>query len=527
MKAHSLFAAASLSLITATAFAHDKADQLGKVSFPTSCAPKVQALFETGVAMLHSYWFGEARKTFDAVLKEDPNCAMAYWGIALDYLGNSLSGAPSAKNAEAAWQALEKAVALGNQGAKTQRERDFIDSLRAYYRDHDKTPVNVRLANYTRATEQLTQKYPKDFEAWVFHALNLQASAPKNDIKYTNQLKSAEILEKLLTQNPEHPGVVHFLIHAYDYPPLAEKGIAAARRYAKLAPAAPHARHMPSHIYSMVGLWEDSIASNLSALEVRNDYCHAVDFIVYAHLQLAQDEKARAMLEKAREVAATGATGPGSQLGMQTAMSAMPARLVIERGDWKGAAALPVGTPGSPVAESLVRFTRGLGMARSGEVAGARSELAVMQTLRTRLEKSDNTYWADRTEEQMLAVSAWVALAENNKEQAEKLMRAAADNEDNSVKHVAMENRLYPLRELYAELLLELGQAAPALREFEASLKAYPNRYRSIYGIARAADAAGDRRKAAEFYARLTTLAKNADSPRPELAQARAYVAQR
>lgn len=518
---------AALSLAAAASFAHEKADQLGKVTFPTSCSPRVQQNFETGVAMLHSYWFGEARKTFDAVLKDDPNCAMAYWGIALDYLGNSLSSPPSPKNAQAAWEALEKARSIG---AKTQRERDFIDSLAAYYRDHDKTPVNVRLARYTKATEELTQKYPKDFEAWVFHALNLQASAPKNDTQYKNQLKSAEILEKLLTQNPEHPGVVHFLIHAYDYPPLADKGIAAARRYAKLAPAAPHARHMPSHIYSMVGLWEDSISSNLHALEVRRDYYHAYDFIVYAHLQLAQDAKAKEMLDKAREVHATGATGPGSQLGMQTAMSAMPARLALERGDWKAAAALPLGTPGSPVAESLVRFTRGLGMARTGDVAGARSELAAMQTLRTRLEKSDNAYWADRTEEQMLAVSAWVALAENkegNKEQAQKFMRAAADNEDNSVKHVAMENRLYPLRELYAELLLELGQAAPALREFEASLKAYPNRYRSVYGIARAADAAGDRAKAAQFYQRLTTLAKNADSPRPELVQARAYVAQR
>ncbi len=512
---------ATLTLMSGAALAHNGEDQLGKVNFPNSCSLKVQAKFVSGVAMLHSYWFGEARKTFDAVLKDDPNCAMAYWGIALDYLGNSLSGPPQAKNAQAAWEALEKAKSLG---AKTERERDYIDALSTYYRDHDKIPVTTRLLSYTKATEQLTQKYPDDFEAWVFYALNLQASAPKNDVRYTQQRQSAQILETLLTKNPEHPGVVHFLIHAYDYPPLADKGIAAARRYAKLAPAAPHARHMPSHIYSMVGLWEDSIASNLHALDVRKDYYHAMDFIVYAHLQLGQDAKAKAMYERALAVAAAATA---SDLTMNTALSAIPARLALERGDWKGAAALPVTKTTSPMAESLSRFTRGLGMARSGDLAGAKTEVAVMQTLRAQLEKSNNSYWADRTEEQMLSVLAWVALAEGNKDQAEKFMRTAADNEDGSVKHVAMENRLYPLRELYAELLLDMGQAAPALREFEASLKSYPNRYRSIFGIARAADAAGERRKAAEFYAKLTDLAKNADSPRAELARARDYVAQR
>jgi tetratricopeptide (TPR) repeat protein len=520
----SMTVSAALLFACVSVLAHDKADQLGKVSFPTSCSAKVQAQFETGVAMLHSYWFGEARKTFDAVLKDDPNCAMAYWGIALDYLGNSLAAPPSPKAAQAALEALDKGRALG---AKTQRERDYIEAIATYYRDHDKVPVNTRLLAYTKATEQLAQRYPDDFEAWVFHALNLQASASKSDMTYSNQLKSADILEKLLLKNPEHPGVVHFLIHAYDYPPLAEKGIAAARRYAKLAPAAPHARHMPSHIYSMVGLWEESIASNLHALEVRKDYYHAVDFAVYAHLQLAQDAKAKEMLEQAREVAKSGSTGPGSVLGFRTAMAAMPARLLLERGDWKGAAAMPFASVESPVADSLTRFTRGIGLARTGNVAGAKAEVAAMQTLRATLEKTDNSYWADRTDEQMLAVSGWIALAEGNKEQAEKLMRAAADREDASVKHVAMENRLYPLRELYAELLFETGQAATALREFEAALKANPNRYRSIYGVARSAEAAGDRHKAADHYAKLMALTKNADTPRPELARAREYVAQR
>ena len=251
----------------------------------------------------------------------------------------------AAEKRQMAWEALEKARAIG---AKTPRERDWIEALSAYYRDHEKVPVDARLLAYTKAMEQLTQRYPDDFEAWVFYALTLQASAPKADKTYANQLKSAAILEKLLQQNPEHPGVAHFLIHAYDYPPLAEKGLPAARRYAGLAPAAPHARHMPSHIYSMVGLWEESIASNRFALEIQPDYYHAADFMVYAHLQLAQDAKAKAMMDRQSR---PGRSDTGTRVvtfGNFTALAAMPARYALERADWKGAAALPISRPSIP-----------------------------------------------------------------------------------------------------------------------------------------------------------------------------------
>jgi tetratricopeptide (TPR) repeat protein len=497
-------------------------EKLGKVSFPTSCDPKVQAQFERGVAMLHSYWFIQARKTFESVLQQDPNCAMAHWGIAIDLLGNTLVGPPPPKNLQAGWQALEKARAIG---AKTQRERDWIEALSAYYRDHDKVPLDARLAAYTKAMEQITQRYPDDFEAWVFYALTLQASASKADKTYANQLKSAAILEKLLKQDPQHPGVAHFLIHAYDYPPLADKGLAAARRYAGLAPAASHARHMPSHIYSMVGLWEDSIASNRFALEIQPDYYHAADFMVYAHMQLAQDAKARAMIDQATKTADTG-TRVVTIVNF-TALAALPARYVLERADWTGAAALPITSTEFPAADSLTRFARGLGMARGGDLAGAKREIEAMQALRSALQKSNQSYWAERTEEQIYAVSAWVAHAEGTRDQALKLMRAAADREDASVKHVAMENRLYPMRELLADLLLEMGQASSALSEYEASLKETPNRYRGIYGAARAAEAAGDRQKAKDYFAKLVAQSKNADTVRPELARANAFLAQR
>src|SRR2546427_7255452 len=230
-------------------------DKLGKVTFPISCDAKVQSQFERGVAMLHSYWFTESRKVFDAIVQQDPSCAMGYWGLAVTSLGNSLAAPPALKDAGAAWAVLEKARAVR---AKSQRERDWIEAIGAYYRDYETVPLNTRLAAYTRAMEEMTQRYPDDFEAWTYYALTLQASASKNDKTYASQLKSAEILERLFKQNPDHPGVAHYLVHAYDYPPLADKGIRVAAIYARIAPAAPHARHMPSHIYSMVGMWEES-----------------------------------------------------------------------------------------------------------------------------------------------------------------------------------------------------------------------------------------------------------------------------
>ena len=499
-------------------------EQLGKVNFPTSCDPKVQAQFERGVAMLHSYWFTEGGKVFDGIAKQDPSCVMAYWGYAVNLLGNTLSTPPSVKNLQAAWQALERARAIG---AKTQRERDWIEALSAYYRDYDKVSVDDRLLAYTRAMDQMTQRYPDDFEAWAYYALTLQASAPKTDKSYTNQLKAAAILEKLFKQNPQHPGVSHYLIHAYDYPPLADKGLGAARRYAKIAPAAPHARHMPSHIYSMLGLWEESIASNASALEVQRDYYHAIDFTVYAHLQLAQDAKAKALIEGNSAVRREDLV----TLGNYTALAAIPARYALERADWIGAAALPLDSTDRPdfdfITHSITRFTRGLGMARSGDVAGAKREIEEIQGLRKALEKTKDTYWAARSEEQILAVSAWVALAEGSREKAVKLMRAAADSEDGSVKHVSMENRLYPMRELFAELLLKTGQAAPALREFEAALKENPNRYRGLYGAARAAEASGDRQKAETYFTKFVAVSAKADTDRPEIAQAKTFLAKK
>src|SRR5258705_9305742 len=513
-----LFAAGLVTAALASGAIGQQDENLGKVTFPTSCDPKVQVEFDRGVAMLHSYWFLIARRKFEEILQQDPACTMAYRGVAMARLGNPLAATPSRADAQAAWDALEKARAAG---PKTQRERDWIEALSAYFRDHDKVAVDARLAAYNGAMERMAQSYPDDYEVQAFYALTLQAAAPKSDLTYANQIKSAALLEKLFEQNPQHPGVTHYLIHAYDFAPLAEKGIASARRYAGIAPAVPHARHMPSHIYSMVGLWEESITSNASSLEIQPDYYHASDFTVYAHLQLAQDAKAEAMIKKSLATADRG-DRPINFVNF-TAKAAMQLTKLIGRSDWGGAAELPMNATQYPMADSLIRFTRGLGMARTGDLAGAKQEIEAMKALRTTLQRADQSYWADRTEEQMLAVSAWIALKEGAGDQAMRFMRTAADNEDASVKHVAMENRLYPFRELLAELLLEAGQPAAALKEFETALKQTPNRFRAFSGAARAAESTGDRLKASEYFGKLIDLAKNADTERQEIREAKAY----
>ena len=497
-------------------------ERLGNVTFPTSCDPKVQADFNRGVAMLHSFWFLIARRTFEEILQHDPNCAIAYWGIAMDYLGNMFVTVPPRADSQAAWEALEKARAIG---AKTQRKRDFIQALSTHFRDYEKTPADARLAAYNAAMERMAQTYPDDFEVQANYALTLQASAKKSDITYANQIKSAMILEKLFEENPKHPGVTHYLIHAYDFAPLADKGVPSARRYAGIAPAVPHARHMPSHIYSMVGLWDESIASNLSAISIQPDYYHAADFAVYAYLQLGQDNKAKALAEKSIGTADRG--DRPINFANFTAKAAMPARYVLDRGDWAGAAALELKASKYPAADALTHFTRGLGMARTGNLASAKAEINAMKALRAGLERVNDSYWADRIEEQILAVSAWIAFKEGNRDQAVKFMQTAAENEDNSLKNVAMENRLYPLHELYGDLLLEAGDGPAALAAYETALKATPNRYRGILGVARAAATTGDRAKAAEYYGKLLDLTKHADIERQEVREAKAFLASR
>jgi len=506
-------------------------DGLGRVHFQTSCTPEAQKQFERALAMLHSFFFPETIKAFNAIPETDPNCAIAYWGIAISQRPNPLVGPFDAATLKRGLDAIWKGKAIG---PKTERERDWLAAIEEYFKDYDKVDQDTRAKNYEKAMESLARKYPDDVEAKIFHALALNETFDHKTMD--NLVKAIDILEPIDKAHPDHPGVTHYLIHSYDFPPLADRGISAANKYAQVAPAAPHAQHMPSHIYSMVGMWEQSIKSNLRSNEVAADYArkvnldgtmagvpHAYDFMAYAYLQLGQDAKAKALIDQSAAVKKI----IGARLAGATAQAAVPARYMLERQDWRSAAQLaPLGTDIAP-AEAITHFARAIGAARSGDLAAAEADLQKLNAIRTGLEKANQPYWAGQVEIQILATKAWLAQAQGNNEEALKFMRAAADLEDASEKHVAMENRLYPMRELLGDMLIEHGRPGDALKEYEASMKTARERLRGYYGAAKAAEATGDKQKAAEYYAALARLTKDADTERSEIREARQKVAAR
>jgi tetratricopeptide (TPR) repeat protein len=512
------------------AYAHDEDEakgKLGKIQFPNSCSPGVQAEFERGVAMLHSFWYSAAEQTFREVLAKDPTCAIADWGVAAILMSNPLAGAgASPKGAEQAQAAIEQGRKIG---AKTQRERDYIEAVAAYYQDWANRSERSRQEARSKAFEALAARYPDDDEAQIFSALYLAGTQSQADQSYAAYRKAAAILEKQFAKHPDHPGVAHYLIHSYDAPPIANQGLNAARLYAGIAPAAPHALHMPSHIFTRVGAWEESAATNRRSFETAikgnepDEAYHASDYAVYAYLQLARDVAALGVMEEAMKVKGTTPGRPTAPY----AAAAMRARYVLERGDWRGAMRLEPQGGKIPFTEAITWFARALGAARAGDVAAAEQSAAQLAVQHKALEDAKNTYWATEVEVQRLAAAGWIALARKDTDNALKLMRAAADIEDKNEKHIVTPGRVVPARELLGDMLLEVGQPALALREYEASQEREPNRFRGFYGAARAAEAAGDRAKAAAYYAKLMALAKNADSQRPELARAKDYVAQR
>lgn len=502
-------------------------ERLGKVHFPVSCAPAAQRQFDRAVALLHSFWYPQSLKAFTKVTTTDPSCAMAYWGIAMNRRNNPLVGAPDRTILQDGLAALGKAKAIG---ARTQRERDYITALETYYKDGEQLDYRTRVLAYEAAMEQLSARYPEDGEAAIFYALALNeaATALPPDKNYTRQLKAGGILEKVLAQQPEHPGVLHYLIHSYDYPPLADRGLAAARRYGVVAPSSPHALHMPSHTYSMLGMWQESINANRAALNVARGYAHAMDFMMYAYLQGAQDGEAKRLVEQSAALRATQgalAISPtGTVLGGYTALAAIPARYALERGAWAEASTLDL-HPTTPVADAITHFARGMGRARNNDLAGARSEIAQLQQIKDSLMQSRQDYWAEQTDIQLSAVSAWVAYVEGNNVEALRLMRSTAAREDASEKHIAMENRLWPMREILGDLLLAMREPAQALAEYETSLQVARNRYRALYGAAQAAEQLGNREAARSYYERLVNLCNHAAPERHELAEARRYLA--
>ncbi len=520
---YSIVALASIAALSA-ALPASGAEELGKVSFSTSCDPKVQAQFERGVAMLHSFWYPAAEKTFREVAAQNPTCAIARWGFASILMSNPLAGQGALpKNVGLAQLAIEQGRRIG---AKTQRERDYIEAVAAYYEDFSNRTERERQVSRAKAYEALAARYPDDDEAQIFYALYLASTQTQADQTYAAYLKAAAVLEVQFAKHPDHPGVAHYLIHSYDAPPIAHKGLAAARRYAEIAPSAPHALHMPSHIFTRVGAWADSAATNQRSAEEAlksnepDEAMHGTDYRVYAYLQMARDTDARRVVEESTKVAGF------SRFAGPYALAAMPARYAIERGDWSAALSLQPQANSYQFTEALTRFARALGAARSGDPAAAELEVAQLASLAEKLKAARNTYWATEVEVNRLGAAAWTALAQGKKDEALKLMRAAADTEDKNEKHIVTPGRIVPARELLGEMLLELKQPELALKEFEASHKREPDRYRGLAGAAQAAAQSGDMAKAKHYYARLVEVAGGGD-PRPELTQARTYLAQR
>ena len=501
----------------------DPEKRFGTVHFATSCNETAQRRFDRAMRYQHSFWYQASKEIFEDVLKADPDCAIAYWGIALSLLYNPHSP-PTAANLPLGLAALQKGKALA---AKTQRERDYVDALLVLYTDYDKVDHGTRVQAYLKAMEQLAQRYPDDDEAQIYYALTLNVAASPADKTYANQLKGAAILEAIFKRQPLHPGVAHYLIHLYDYPTIAEKGLDAARRYAKIAPAAPHAQHMPSHIFTRLGYWQESIASNIASARSAKDgkdfgeQMHATDYLVYAYLQQAQDDKARAATDEMKAV--TG-FNPNVVVGPY-ALAASSARYLVERGDWKGAADLEVRPSKFPHVDAITHFARALGAARSGKPEAAKADIAKLAELRDKLRQAKDAYWAEQVDIQWQVASAWVLYAEGKHEDALKAMSAAAEAEDKTEKHVVTPGVLRPARELLGVMLLDRGMAKEALAAFEATMKKQPNRFDAVAGAATAAERLGDKAKARSYYEQLIALTNGTDAHRPELVTARQFLA--
>jgi hypothetical protein len=503
--------------------AQTAAQKLGKVHFETSCTPDAAAAFDQGMLYQHSFWYRASQREFDKALQADPGCGIAWWGIALSLLWNPHIAPPARNLAEGA-AALAKAREVG---ARTARERDYIGALSAMYADFDTVDHHTRVVNYMRAMEQLAGKYPDDDEAQILYAISLNVGASPTDKTYASQLKGAAILERIWVRQPEHPGIAHYLIHLYDTPALAERGITAARRYAKVAPDSPHALHMPSHIFTRVGLWRESIDSNIAAANSAKasneaaDQLHAEDYEVYAYLQLGQDAQAKAVIEEMTTVPVSNETF----LAAAYALAASPARYLVERGDWRGAAALEVRPGPLPHIVAITWFAKGLGAARSGDTALAQKAIAQLTALRDQLREKKDGYWSGQVDIQAMIVTAWLQMATGQQAAALQTMEDAADAEDATEKHPVTPGQLAPARELYGAMLLQAGKPVEALAAYETTMHKEPNRLNAMLGAANAAAEAGDGAKAKQYFAAVAAQASDASVDRPEVSKARAFLA--
>jgi 1,2-phenylacetyl-CoA epoxidase PaaB subunit len=521
-------ALASMSVVAAQP-SRPGGEKLGKVHFETSCAAPAAEEFDHAMALLHSFQFADAIAGFQKVLQTDPSCGMAQWGIAMSTWGNPFGGLRAPKTAQDGHAAAEKAQTIG---AKTDRERDYIGAVALLYKDAETQDQRARTLAYENAMEKLHATYPQDREAAAFYALAVDQDALPTDKTYANQLKAAAILEQLYKVEPDHPGVTHYLIHSYDVPALAPRALPYARKYADLAPDAPHALHMPAHTFTRVGAWQESIDTNIRSHDESMKHhdmgegMHAWDYEVYAYLQTAQDAAAKKILDEVDQMTANRpAAGAAPNLAAGFAASAIPARFALERGAWADAAALPVRPSSAPFVEAMTHFARALGAARSGNPEAARADIEQLAALRDKETQAKDTYWTTQVDIERQSAEAWVLWAQGRKDDALKAMTAAATLEDTTDKSAITPGPLAPARELLGEMLADAKRPAEALKEFEANLKKEPNRFRSLYGAGRTAELAGNRQKARGYYGQLVKICERADrQARPDLEHAREYV---
>jgi tetratricopeptide (TPR) repeat protein len=522
----------------------------GIVRLEIGCEPQVREDFQTAVALLHSFFYEEARRRFEDIATRDPACAMAWWGVAMSWY-HPLWAAPTPVEMANGSAAIERAKAIGG---TSDLERGLIEAVDAYFAAaepggqptesapscHGPRAPGARAEAFRARLDALRAAHPDNLEVAVFYSLALLATAPPSDKSYENQLLATAILEPLFEKHPDHPGIPHYIIHAYDYPPLAERGLRAARHYGDVAPWVPHALHMPSHIYTRLGLWADSIEANLASADAARRYTaanaggavwydelHALDYVVFAYLQRAEDRKAEEVLAYLRGV--TDFHQPN--FAAAYALGAIPARLVLERRRWEEAADLPHlhadVVAGFPFAVAHVEFARAVGAARSGRLDIARQALAGLGELRDALAAPASAFWRDQVEIQRLAAAGWLARAEKRDAEAVELLRQAAQLEGRAGTHPVTPGQILPASEQLGDLLLELGRAEEALAAYGDSLDAFPNRFNGHDGAARAAERAGRAADARRHYEHLVTLAGAGDGRREVLARAQAYLARR
>ncbi|WP_336518494.1 tetratricopeptide repeat protein [Pollutibacter soli] len=507
--------------------------EFGTVSFETSCDEKVKADFNTALALLHSFEYDESEKMFAKIIDKSPGCAIAYWGVAMSVY-HALWEPPSEADLIKGSKAVSIAKSIYN---KSELEAGLIDALAAYYKHWEKSNPRARSIQFEKAMEDVHNKFPANSEVSIFYALSLNASADPSDGSYINQKKAGAILDSLYKVQPNHPGIVHYIIHTYDYPVIASLGLPAAKRYAQVAPSSAHALHMPSHIYTRLGMWDDCAEINLRSVEAAKCYAHSagimghwdeelhgLDYIVYAYLQKGDEEAARKQVQYIETIKEVHPVN----FKVAYTFAASPARVMLENRNWQGASELqlhPSDFPWQkfPWQESIVHFARLLGAVHTGEMSAAKTELATLSVLRDTLIQQNDKYKSNQVQIQVKTGEAWIASMENKQTKALTLMKAAADMEDSASKHPVTPGEVLPARELYADMLFQLKQYDLALQEYEMALQKSPNRFNSLYGAGVAAEKLGDKGKAINYYEQLVSVV-GSGSHRPELIAVREFL---